>query len=77
MCEVMSILGTALSVGSTMVGYSEQKKQAALEIATSALKMADAISNKNIVHAEAFSAGLSLLIDGVVACLNASVWAKS
>jgi hypothetical protein len=32
---------------------------------------------KHIADADKFSAGLSTLIDGVVMCLNASVWAKS
>jgi len=41
----------------------------------SAVGAADAISNKNIVDANKFQDGLSKVIDGVVACLNASVWA--
>jgi hypothetical protein len=37
--------------------------------------MLDAIANKNIVDANKFQDGLSKVVDGVVACLNASVWA--
>lgn len=55
----------------------DQKKSAALEIVSAAVKMADAIANKTIVDADGFSSGLSAIIDGVVACLNASLWAKS
>jgi hypothetical protein len=54
-----------------------QKKDAALEIVTAALNMTDAISQKQIVDAEGFSSGLSQVIDGVVQCLNASLWAKA
>ena len=51
------------------------KKAAALSFVQSAVGAADAISNKNIVDANKFQDGLSKVIDGVVACLNASVWA--
>lgn len=54
----------------------DQKKNAALEIVSAAVKMADAVANKTIVNADGFSSGLGLVIDGVVACLNASLWAK-
>ncbi len=54
----------------------DQKKSAALEIVSAAVKMADAIANKTILDADAFTAGLGTVIDGVVACLNASVWSK-
>ena len=51
------------------------KKAAALSFVQSAVGAADAISSKNIVDANKFQDGLSKIIDGVVACLNASVWA--
>lgn len=53
-----------------------EKKQAALEIVGSAIKMTDAIAEKKILNADGFTTGLGLVIDGVVACLNASLWAK-
>lgn len=53
-----------------------QKKDAALEVVSAAIKMTDAVSNKTILNADVFSAGLGTVIDGVVACLNASIWAK-
>jgi hypothetical protein len=37
----------------------------------------DAVTNKNIVDVDKFRDGLGKIIDGVVACLNASVWAKT
>ena len=52
------------------------KKQAALSFVGAALSMTDAIANRQIVNADQFRDGLSKIIDGVVACLNASVWAK-
>ena len=54
----------------------DQKKSAALEIVSSAVNMVDAVANKTILNADAFSAGLGTVIDGVVACLNASIWSK-
>ena len=51
------------------------KKAAALSLVQSAVGAADAITSKNIVDANKFQDGLGKVIDGVVACLNASVWA--
>jgi len=53
-----------------------EKRNAALEIVSAAIKLGDAIAAKTIVNAEAFTTGLGLVIDGVVACLNASIWSK-
>lgn len=53
-----------------------EKKSAALEVVSSAIKMTDAIAQKTIADGDKFSAGLGLVVDGVVACLNASIWAK-
>jgi hypothetical protein len=55
----------------------DQKKSAALEIVSAAVKMTDAIANKTILNGDDFAAGLGTIIDGVVACLNASIWSKS
>ena len=57
-------------------GGGEHKKRAALEIVSAALNITDAVAAKQIVDADRFTAGLSSIIDGVVECLNASVWAK-
>jgi hypothetical protein len=54
-----------------------EKKEAALSFVTSALSMSEAVTAKNIVDEQKFRDGLSKIIDGVVQCLNASVWAKA
>jgi hypothetical protein len=53
-----------------------QKKEAALAIVGSSINMADAVSTRQIADSAKFTAGLNLIVDGVVACLNASLWAK-
>jgi hypothetical protein len=52
------------------------KKNAAVTFVQSAISATDAIANKQIVDEAKFSDGLGKVIDGVVACLNASVWSK-
>jgi hypothetical protein len=54
----------------------EQKKKAAVEIVGSAINIADAVTMKQIADSGKFTEGLSAIIDGVVTCLNASIWAK-
>ncbi|MBS1813602.1 MAG: hypothetical protein JSS87_01870 [Acidobacteria bacterium] len=54
-----------------------QKKEAALEIVSSAINLTDAVTGKHVVDAKSFSDGLGKVIDGVVQCLNASLWAKA
>jgi hypothetical protein len=53
-----------------------QKKAAVLEVVGVAINVADAMTNKHIADSEKFTEGLGAIIDGVVTCLNASVWAK-
>lgn len=53
-----------------------QKKDAALSFIGAALNLGEAISDKEVVDEQKFREGLSKVIDGVVQCLNASVWAK-
>jgi len=55
----------------------EQKKDAAISFLQNALAMTDAVAAREIVDPERFRAGLGLVINGVVECLNASAWAKS
>ena len=55
----------------------QQKKDAALTIVTSAINVTDAVTQKKIVDAPGFTSGLSTIVDGVVACLNASIWHKA
>ncbi len=51
------------------------KKAAALSFVNSAVAATDSLAGKNVVDPQKFQDGLSKVIDGVVACLNASVWA--
>lgn len=53
-----------------------QKRQAAIEIVGSAINVADAVGQKSIVDSGKFTAALGIIVDGVVACLNASIWNK-
>lgn len=52
------------------------KKNAALSFVQSAISMTDAVASKDIADSGKFSDGLGKVIDGVVQCLNASVWAN-
>lgn len=54
-----------------------QKKDAALSIVSSAINVTDAVQTKTVIDGAAFTAGLSQIVDGVVACLNASLWHKA
>ena len=53
------------------------KKSAALGFVSAAFSFTDAVAAKDVVDPEKFSDGLGKIIDGVVQCLNASVWAKA
>jgi len=53
-----------------------QKKEATLAIVSSSINVADAVSTKQIADSGKFTGGLNLIVDGVVQCLNASLWAK-
>ena len=54
-----------------------QKKEAALSVVSAAINVTDAVAQKTIADAAKFTEGLSPVIDGVVACLNASIWHKA
>ncbi len=54
-----------------------EKKDAAMSFLESALATVDAVSAREIVNPEQFKNGVSMVVDGVVLCLNASAWAKS
>ncbi len=53
-----------------------EKKDAALSFLESAMATVDAVAAREIVDPEKFKSGVSMVIDGVVQCLNASAWAK-
>jgi hypothetical protein len=52
------------------------KKEAALSFVTSALSITEAIAMHEIMDEAKFKGGLGKVVDGVVDCMNASVWAK-
>jgi len=52
----------------------EQKRHAAIAIVGAAIGLADAAEAKTIIEPEKFTAALGVIVDGVVACLNASLW---
>jgi len=54
----------------------EQKREAAISIVGSSISLMDAVDSKTIVDPAEFTAALGVIVDGVVACLNASVWHK-
>ena len=74
----ISLLPTLIQSVESLYGAhsGEQKKDAAIAIVSSSINMADAVSARQIADAPRFTAGLSLIVDGVVECLNASLWAK-
>ena len=54
----------------------EQKREAAISIVGSTIGVVDAVGAKTIVDPAKFTEALGVIVDGVVACLNASIWSK-
>lgn len=53
-----------------------EKKDAAMTFLEHALATVDAVTTREITDPEKFEHGISVIIDGVVECFNASAWAK-
>ena len=53
------------------------KKNAAMALVNSAITATDAVAGKDILDPAKFQTALGQVIDGVVACLNASAWSKT
>jgi len=53
------------------------KKNTALTLVQNTIQATDAVAGKDIVDPAKFQDGLGKVIDGVVQCLNSSVWSKS
>lgn len=72
----IALLPSAIQGIETLYGAKtgEQKRAAALTIVASAIGVVDAVNSSTIVDPEKFTAALGVIIDGVVACLNASIW---
>jgi hypothetical protein len=54
-----------------------QKKDAVVSIAMAAINVTNAVEQKTVLDPASFSQGLGQVIDGVVMCLNASLWHKA
>jgi hypothetical protein len=52
------------------------KKDAAMSFLQNALSTVDAVAAREIIDPEKFKNGISMIVDGTVACLNASTWCK-
>jgi len=53
-----------------------EKKDAAMSFLQNALSTLDAVAAREIIEPEKFKNGISMIVDGTVACLNASTWCK-
>jgi hypothetical protein len=53
------------------------KKNVALQLTQNAIQATDAVAGKDILDPSKFQDGLGKVIDGVVQCLNSSVWSKA
>ncbi len=74
----IALLPTLIQGVETLYGAKTgaQKREAAINIVGTALNVADAVAAKQIVDGAQFTAALGVIVDGVVACLNASIWSK-
>ncbi len=75
----LTLVPTAIQTVEGIAGSvtGADKKSAVLSIVGSAISVADAVTGKTIADADAFQNGLGKVIDGVVDCLNSSVWNKA
>lgn len=55
-------------------GGGTRKKEAMLNILEAAINVPAAIESKQIASEEGFRAGLATIVDGIVQCMNCSVW---
>ncbi len=76
--QVLTFVPTVVNSVESLLSHrsGDDKKDAVLSFLQTALSMTDAVAGKEIVDETRFRAGLSEIISGTVACLNASVWAK-
>lgn len=79
---LLQVIGFIPGIVTTIEGLlgsksGPEKKDAVISLLQTALSTGDALASREIVDQDSFKAGLSSVIDGVVQCLNASVWAKA
>ena len=72
----MALLPSVIQGVETLYGgkAGARKREAAISIVEAAIHVADAVGSRAIVDAAEFTAALGMVVDGVVACLNASIW---
>lgn len=77
--RAIALLPSAIQGIETLYGArtGEQKRAAAITIVGAAIGVVDAVSAKTIVDPAQFTAALGVIVDGIVACLNASIWHKA
>lgn len=57
-------------------GTGAQKRAVAVDIAAAAMNLVEAVTSKQVTDSNQFEEGLGVIIDGLVTCFNASIWAK-
>lgn len=74
--RAIALLPTVIQGVETLYGAKtgEQKREAAISIVGSAIGVVDAVGARTIVDQAQFTSALGVIVDGIVACLNASVW---
>ncbi len=54
-----------------------RKRAATVSIVEAAINVAEAVGSETIKDSAKFTAALGMIVDGVVGCLNASLWGKA
>ena len=77
--QAIAFIPGIVSTIESLLGHRSgtEKKDAVMSLLQTALSAGDAVMRREIVDDAKFRAGLSTIINGVVDCLNASVWAKT
>jgi hypothetical protein len=76
--QYIQFVPTAVHSVEVLFGHKsgQDKKDAALTLVGEAVGIGGTLGQTPIADEEKFRDGLGKIIDGVVACLNASAWAK-
>lgn len=75
----MALLPSVVQGVETLYGAKagRRKRQAAVAILHASLSVAEAAESTAIADPAKFGEALGVIVDGVVACLNASIWARA
>ena len=75
----MALLPSAIQGVERLYGAKAgaRKRQAVISIVGTAINVAEAVESTKISDSAKFAEALGLIVDGVVACLNASIWGKT